>query len=181
MTPDQFKKWCPGLWHVAPAGAWEQIREQGFKTAAQLIVDAGDDPAAPPARRRNVDDFGGDEAASKWVDHLNSRVYLFASRAPMDKMLAKYTAADGAQDVLILSTQRLLDAVRPAMQLSSQNSSAITRVPAPEKAAEMFVSLARFPDKRPAEVTVVDGFDAKGIVIRAERHYADGHYEVLAV
>lgn len=181
MTPDQFKKWCPGLWHVAPTGTWEQIREHGFKTAAQLIAEAGDDTSRPPLRRRNVDDFGGDEAAAKWVEQLNTRVYLFASRAPMDKMLAKYATAEGSQDVLILSTQRLLDAVRPSMQLSSQNSSAVVRVPTPEKAADMFLPIARFPDKRPAEVTVVDGFDAKGIVIRAERHYADGHYDVLTV
>ncbi len=181
MTPDQFKKWCPGLWHVAPTGTWEQIREEGFRTAAQLIAVAGDDEAKPPLRRRSVEGFGGDEAAIKWVEMLNSRVYLFASRAPMDKMLAKYATAEGSQDVLILSTQRLLDAMRPSMQLSSQNSSAVLRVPAPEKSADMFLPISRFPDKRPAEVTVVDGFDAKGIVIRAERHYADGHYDVLPV
>lgn len=190
MTPDQFKKWCPGLWHIAPGGSWEQIRAHGFKTAAQLLAEPAvgeeghesTDGVAAPRRRRDVANFVGEpEAATKWVELLNSRVYLFASRAPMDKMLAKYVAVDGAQDVLILSTQRLLDAVRPSMQLSSQNSGAITRVPTPEKAAETFLPLARFPDKRPAEVTVLDGFDAKGIVIRAERHYADGHYDVLTV
>lgn len=198
MTPDQFKKWCPGLWHVAPGGTWEIIREQGFKTAAQLqtvAVPAGDGDTASDTvviettqgsyvrKRRDPGSYTGDEdAVSSWVSLLDSRVYLFANRVAMDKLLAKQIARDnGAQDVLIISTQRLLDAVRPSIELSSQNSSAVARVPSAEKVSEMFLPLSRFPDKRPAEVTVLDGFDAKGIVIRAERHYADGHYEVLPV
>jgi hypothetical protein len=196
MTPDQFKKWGPGLWHVAPGGTWEIIREEGFKTAAQLqsvSVPAGDGEADTVVvettqgsyvrKRRDPASYMGDEeAVNTWVSMLDSRVYLFANRIPMDKLLAKQLARDnGAQDILIISTQRLLDAVRPSIELSSQNSSAVARVPSAEKLAEMFLPLSRFPDKRPAEVTVLDGFDAKGIVIRAERHYADGHYEVLPV
>jgi hypothetical protein len=134
-------------------------------------------------KRRDPASYMGDEdAVNTWVSMLDSRVYLFANRIPMDKLLAKQLARDnGAQDILIISTQRLLDAVRPSIELSSQNSSAVARVPSAEKLAEMFLPLSRFPDKRPAEVTVLDGFDAKGIVIRAERHYADGHYDVLPV
>jgi hypothetical protein len=194
MTPDQFKKWCPGLWHVAPGGTWEIIREHGFKTASQLqsvAVPAGDDDSVViettqgsyVRKRRDPATYMGDEETTKaWVSLLDARVYLFASRLPMDKLLAKQIARDGgAQDVLIISTQRLLDAVRPSIELSSQNSSAVARVPSAEKCADMFLPLSRFPDKRPAEVTVLDGFDAKGIVIRAERHYADGHYDVLPV
>jgi hypothetical protein len=196
MTPDQFKKWCPGLWHVAPGGTWEIIREEGFKTAAQLqavSVPAGDGEADTVVvettqgsyvrKHRDPAAYMGDEeAVNTWVSMLDSRVYLFANRVPMDKLLAKQLARDnGAQDILIISTQRLLDAVRPSIELSSQNSSAVARVPSAEKLAEMFLPLSRFPDKRPAEVTVLDGFDAKGIVIRAERHYADGHYDVLPV
>jgi hypothetical protein len=196
MTPDQFKKWCPGLWHVAPGGTWEIIREEGFKTAAQLqsvSVPAGDGEADTVVvettqgsyvrKRRDPAAYMGDEeAVNTWVSMLDSRVYLFANRIPMDKLLAKQLTRDnGAQDILIISTQRLLDAMRPSIELSSQNSSAVARVPSAEKCAEMFLPLSRFPDKRPAEVTVVGGFDAKGIVIRAERHYADGHYDVLPV
>ena len=192
MTPDQFKKWCPGLWHVAPGGTWELIREEGFKTAAQLqsvAVPAGEGEVVQTSqgsyvrKRRDPSSYVGDEdVVAAWVALLDSRVYLYANRVPMDKLLAKQITRDGgAQDVLIISTQRLLDAVRPSIELSSQNSSAIARVPSIEKSHETFLSLSRFPDKRPAEVTVLDGFDAKGIVIRAERHYADGHYEVLPV
>jgi len=194
MTPDQFKKWCPGLWHVAPGGTWELIREQGFKTAAQLqsvAVPAGDgagevvetSQGSYVRKRRDPASYVGDEEmVAAWVALLDARVYLYANRVPMDKLLAKQIARDGgAQDVLIISTQRLLDAMRPSIELSSQNSSAIARVPTIEKSHETFLPLSRFPDKRPAEVTVVEGFDAKGIVIRAERHYADGHYDVLPV
>ena len=41
----EFLERCPRLWHVAPAGAWEQIRRSGLRTAEQLILAADLDEA----------------------------------------------------------------------------------------------------------------------------------------
>ena len=45
MTPEQFTRRCRSLWHVGPAGSWERIRVQGFRTAEQLIRAADLDDA----------------------------------------------------------------------------------------------------------------------------------------
>ena len=40
MTPEQFLNRCKIICHVGPAGVWEQITKNGFRTAEQLILEA---------------------------------------------------------------------------------------------------------------------------------------------
>lgn len=208
MTPDQFLARCPSLWHVAPVGAWDHISRVGFRTAEQLIGDAkleDDERAALLSQPRrdtvNLSIDGSDvvlrdqgqlfaraEGApvvedgldvADWVRMLNKRVYFFADTIPMRKMLEKYVERDGAQDLLVLSPMRLLDSVRPQIQLASQNTGAIARRKGVQKDLEMFMSITRFPNRRPTEVTVLGGVEDLNVVIRVERHHADGTMERL--
>ncbi len=207
MTPDQFLHRCPALWHVAPAGAWDTIKEVGLRTAEQLI-DAADltdeartellDTPRAEAVTLKVDGTGvllRDQAPllkaklsttladgvteADWIRMVNRRAYLFADRAVLTKALEKYIAADGAQDVLTFSPRRLIDAARYQLELAVRNTTAAARRNDPTKGRDTFLSITRFPDRRPAEVTIVDGLDDLASVVRVERHHPDGTREPL--
>lgn len=209
MKPEQFLTRCPSLWHVAPAGSWETIRQRGLMTAAQLI-DASDldedqrtelhETPRPHAVPLTVDGvevvlrdqgplFKADLATvlepgmtvADWVRILNRRIYLFTDQAAMRKVLDKYLASDGAQDVISFSPRRLFDADWSRIELSAQNTAAIARRSDPYKGRDTFLPITRFPDRRPAEVTIVGGIHDLGSVVRVERHAADGSRTPLAL
>jgi len=207
VSPDQFLARCPALWHVAPAGAWEHIRETGLRTAAQLIDAAELDDEARAALHQQpraesvrlsvdgVDVVLRDQApllkadltkalepgfgVADWLHELNRRVYLFADRAAMQKTLDKYVAIDGAQDVITFSPRRLYEQELHAIELSAQNTGALARTTKATKGRDTFLSITRFPDRKPNEVTIVGGVDDLTPVVRAERHHADGRREPL--
>lgn len=209
MTPEQFLNRCKTICHVGPAGVWEQISQHGFQTAEQLIwqADLSDEErkellSAP--RRESVElrvrgqrvilrdqgplfarkdlktvlDSGLD--VSDWIRLLNQRVYFFADQTSMQKLLDKYVQMDGAQDVIWLSPLKLLEAEGVRLELTSQNTGAIARRSGAQKTAETFVPLFRFPDRRPAEVTALGGFDDLTPVFRAERCFPDGRRTLLS-
>jgi hypothetical protein len=135
----------------------------------------------PLLRRRDVGSLMGDGlSVSDWVRILNRRVYLFTDRAAMDKVLNKYIELDGAQEVITFSPRQLFDLYRPRIELSAQNAGAIARTSGTQKRVETFLPVARFPDKRPAEVTVVDGIDDLSVVVFVERHQSGGERTLLA-
>lgn len=209
VTPDQFLNRCRSLWHVAPPGAWPSVAQLGLRTAEQLIhtADVDEDaratlrtqPRLEPARftvdghevtlrdqrplfaRKDLESVLADDlAVADWICLLNRRVYLFANRVPMQRLLEKYVALDGAQDVFTFSPLRLLDAVGHRLELAAHNSGAVARRNDHLNGVEAFLPVRRFPDRVPAEVTIVDGIDDLSVIIRAERHYADGRREILA-
>ena len=208
MTPEQFLNRCKTICHVGPAGVWEQISRYGFQTAEQLILEADLDDEerqrllSEPRREavrlhvrgqdvtlrdqgplfarkdlKSVLDSGLDVSA--WIHLLNQRVYFFADQTSMQKLLEKYVQADGAQDVVWLSPLKLLETEGLQLELASQNTGAVARKSGPQKTAETFVPLFRFPDRKPAEVTALDGFDDLSSVFRAERCFADGSRTLL--
>lgn len=202
MTPEQFLTRCPSLWHVAPPGSWATIKEMGLLTAAQLIDAAELDEERRselhemprrhpvPLRVSDADVVLRDQGplfkadlesflepgvtVADWVKLLNRRVYLFTNKAAMQKVLAKYVESDGAQDVITISPRRLLETMRPKIELSAQNAGAIARRTDPYKGRDTFLSISRSRDRQPAEVTIVDGLDDLSAVVRVERHSADG-------
>jgi hypothetical protein len=208
VTPEQFLNRCKLICHVAPAGAWEQISGQGFRTAEELILDADLDdedrkhllstPRKESVRLR----VGGQDVilrdqgplyarkdlkailesgldVSDWITLLNQRVYFFTDETPLKKFLDKYVEQDGAQDVIWLSPLKLLGVEEIRIELSSQNTGAVAHRAGPQKSAATFVPLFRFPDKRPTEVTVFGGLTDLSPVFRAERCFADGRRELL--
>ena len=208
MTPEQFLNRCKVVCHVGPAGSWEQIASHGFRTAEQLILDADLDdedrqrllttPRKEPVHLR----VGGEEVVLRdqeplyarkdlqavlesgrdvgdWIRLLNQRVYFFTDDAPLQKFLDKYVQRDGAQDVMWLSPLKLLGVEDIRLELATQNTGAVARRTGTQNTAATFVPLFRFPDKRPAEVTVLGGLEDLTPVFRAERCYRDGRRELL--
>ena len=199
VTPDQFLARCNQLWHVAPAGTWKAISDNGLRTGQQLIEAADLDeetrttlltaPRSETVRLKvgeNEVVLRDQEALlradlpsllepgttiSDWVQLLNRRAYLFTDKVAMRRMLDKNVERDGAQEVLSFSPLRLFDAARPQIELSAQNSGGVPRKSDPHKGRDTFLSITRFPDKKPAVVTIVDGLpDIAGIVMRVEHH-----------
>jgi hypothetical protein len=208
VTPDQFQLQCKRLWHVAPNGAWDRIKQFGFQTAEQLIKRADLDETTrqtllttprPRSVRLVVDGetvvlrdqgplLGVADLSSKLAENLsvaefihllNNRVYIFTREAEMKTLRNKYVALDGAQDVVMFSPWKLVTTLRSRLQLASQNAGAIAHKMGALKDHDLFVSLIRFPDKSPQEVTILDGFDDLGVVTRADRYYEDGTRESL--
>ncbi len=208
MTPEQFLNRCKVICHVGPAGVWEHISVHGFRTAEQLIVEAelpdderqfllstprresvrlrvrGEDvilrDQGPLFARKDLKTvLDGRIDVSDWIHLLNERVYFFTDQTPMQKLLEKYLERDGAQDVIWLSPLKVLEVEGIRLELASQNTGAIARRSGPQKTAETFMPLFRFPDRRPAEVTMLGGLDDLTPVFRAERCYRDGRRLLL--
>jgi len=208
MTPEQFLNRCKTICHVGPAGVWEQIGRHGFRTAEQLILEADltdeqrqrllSEPRREAIRLQvrgegvTLRDQGplfarkdlktvleNGLVVSDWIHLLNQRVYFFTDQTSMQKVLDKYVQVDGAQDVIWLSPLKLLETEGLQLELSIQNTGAIARRSGPQKTLETFLPLFRFPDRRPAEVTALGGFDDLTSVFRAERCFSDGRRTLL--
>jgi hypothetical protein len=209
MTRDQFLERCKEICHVGPVGVWERVAEHGFQTAEQLITEAdlddevrkqllstprenavhlqvqGNDVVlrdqGPLFARKDLGSLLGDDMdVSEWIHLLNQRVYFFTDRASATKLIDKYIQLDGAQEVIWLSPLRLLDAASSSFELTSQNSGAIARRSGSQKARDTFQPLLRFPgNKRPSELTILNGLPDVTPVFRVERHHQDGSRETL--
>ncbi len=59
---------------------------------------------------------------SNWIHLLNQRVYFFTDQTSMQKLLDKYVLLDGAQDVVCLSPQKLLEMQELRLELASWNT-----------------------------------------------------------
>lgn len=124
--------------------------------------------------------MGDGMSVADWIHELNRRVYVFAGRASMEKVLRKYVERDGAQELVTFSPIRFLRTVSDRLELSAQNSGAIARRAGPQKFRNTFLPLEQFPtDRRPAEITVVDGIDDLSAVDQVVRHYKDGRTVTL--
>jgi hypothetical protein len=209
MTPEAFLNRCKMICHVGPAGVWDQISKNGFRTAEQLILEADlSDEArqrllSEPRRESVVLRVRGEDVVlrdqgplfarkdlssvlgiglgvSDWIHLLNQRVYFFTDPTPMEKLLDKYVQQDGAQDVIWLSPLKFVQTEGVRLELASQNTGAIARRRGPQKTTDTFVPLFRFPDRKPAEVTALDGLDDLTSVFRAERYFPDGQRSLLS-
>jgi len=203
MNVDDFLHRCPSLWHVGPEGSWEGIKTRGFRTAEQLIMAADLDedertilltePRAEPVtltidgatvtlrdqkqllKRRDLASLMDEGMTiADWIRLLNRRVYLFTDLNTMNKALAKYIELEGAQEVMTFSPSKFIEAYRPRVELSMQNSGSVARMASGQRRKDTFMSVGLFPStRRPSEVTVVDGIDDLSIVAYAECHYGD--------
>jgi hypothetical protein len=204
MTPDQFLDRCKFVCHVGPVGVWDQIAKHGFRTAEQLILESelsedeqqrllstprresvrlcvdGEEvllrDQGPLFARKDLPAVLGDGlGVSDWVRLLNRRTFFFTDQLSMKKFRDKYVELDGAQEVIWLSPLRVVSLEGSCVELTSQNSGAIARRSGQQKMADTFVPFSSFPDRRPKEFTIVDGLKDLTPIVRAERHFRDGH------
>ncbi len=221
VTPERFLARCPTIWHVAAGGAWDIIKVLGLRTAQQLIVQADLDsdtreellttprrvavPLTVDGAKVTLRDQGplcgvrnlrsklhdGLEVAD-WIRILNARVYFFTDRAARQKILQKYVALDGAQDVLTISPLRLLTTAGPRLKLSDRNTGAIARKAEPYKGINTFVSVARFriESQQRSQLWVdspstryTPSWSERSVTIRTDRqpHSAERRRAVLAL
>jgi hypothetical protein len=208
MTPEQFLNRCKVICHVGPAGVWEQVQKNGFRTAEQLILEAdlneeerqtllteprresvhlsvhGEavtlrDQGALFARKDLKSILGEGLNVGDWIHLLNQRVYFFTDETSMRKLLDKYVQIDGAQDVIWLSPLKFVEAAGLSLELTSQNTGAIARQSGAQKTEDAFAPLWRFTDRKPTEATIFGGLDDLSPVFRAERCFEDGRREIL--
>lgn len=209
MTPEQFIRQCSILWHVGPPGSWSRISREGLRTARQLIDAAdlddetrrtliekprrnqvelpmGDDVVIlrdqePLFSRKDITPLlARDMTVVDWLGLLDRRVYLFAGRRERDILIRKYAARHGYQEVIQIDSDRLLEVAGSRVELADQNTGAIARVSHPYKDWNTFQSIDRFPNKRPKEVTVVDGLspaEVSLVCVTVERVLADGNVQ----
>jgi hypothetical protein len=204
MTPDQFLDRCKFVCHVGPVGVWEQIAKHGFRTAEQLILESdlsederqrllstprresirlsvdGDEvllrDQGPLFARKDLTSVLGDGLdVSDWVRLLNRRAFFFTDQLSMQRLRDKYVELDGAQEVIWLSPLRVIRLEGLCLELTSQNSGAIARRSGPQKMADTFVPFSSFPNRKPKELTMVDGLNDLTPIVRAERYFRDGH------
>jgi hypothetical protein len=106
---------------------------------------------------------------------LNRRTFFFTDQLTMQKFRDKYVERAGAQEVIWLSPLRVIRAEGLCLELTSQNSGAIARRSGPQKLVDTFVPFSSFPNRKPKELTMVDGLVDLTPVVRAERYFPDGH------
>jgi hypothetical protein len=170
MTPDQFLDRCKFVCHVGPVGVWESIR-LSVDGDEILLRDQG-----PLFARKDLNAVLGEGLeVGEWVRLLNRRTFFFTDQLSMKKFRDKYVELEGAQEVIWLSPLRVIRLEGLCLELTSQNSGAIARRSGPQKMADTFVPFSSFPDRKPKEFTMVDGLEDLTPIVRAERHFPDGH------
>ena len=194
MTPAEFVKRCPMLWHVAAPGAWERIRQHGFLTAHQIVersalsAEARQRLAASPRRTSIELDVDGTRfllrdqgpllkkkdldsileegmTTAEWLHLLDDRVYFFAQRAHMEMLRDKYAALNGSVEVITVSPLRLAQAAGERLELANQNTGAVARTKERYKTRDTFKPLSSFPTQRPKEVTVREGLPPQSLEV----------------
>ena len=119
-----------------------------------------------------------------WIGLLNRRIYLFAAGRERDILTKKYAARHGSQEVITIDSDLLLEVAGSRIELADQNTGAIAHVSRPYKDWNTFMSVGQFPDKRPKEVTVVDGLsptEAGLVCTTVERVLADGSVQLIGM
>ena len=201
MTSEVFCAEFPRLWHTGRAGMWEDARRHGLLSVAALLDDFGITGAArrpyeaerrateielegPDGRSAWLRDnkplvlskletlLDGGMTSEEWLLTLNSRVYFWCRRDRLERFLEAYSGVE--QDLLTISTQRLLAYAGNRVELAHLNTGA-TRSPAPwggRRGPDTFRPIEVFerPPSKVAEVTVVGRLERiERIVERVER------------
>lgn len=149
MDPAELVRLYPRLHHVAEAGSWPSIRDNGLLTSAQLCDLYGvsperrrellhvrrpdkarlDHPGRPAAVLRDQGPLStaklaaclqGGTTVEAWLGALNNRVFFWLQTNRLERMLKAY--ADQDHDVLTVDSAALLDRHADRVRLSRINS-----------------------------------------------------------
>jgi hypothetical protein len=178
MTPEELAARHPYLYHVTTPGAWALIEKLGLLSSTELLrnfgYEAGDAqkltakrrPAEVPiscALHGNAtlnDNSPLNEAAlakclddgltpDDWLSMLNARVFFWADRNGLARLMNAQFNRGRAREVLVFDTLGLASAHARRMELSPINSGATIRKPARRGFSTFTPLLAkRYPDWR---------------------------------
>jgi len=198
VTAAQFIERFPYLWHTGRAGMWEAARRDGLlsvsaildafglrgaerlpyesqrRSRAMLLEGSGgrrawlrdQGPLAMPKLAKLLD---GGMTCEDWLHTLNGRVYFWCREARLETFLMAYR--DIEQDVITISTPRLIDVAGPRIELAHLNTGA-TRFMTGRRGPETFQPVDKFayPPSRVVEVTCLDRLEGlEEIANRVER------------
>jgi len=125
--------------------------------------------------------FGDGLTPGDWIRTLNQRAYLFGRMGDLRPLLEKY-AKRGGQDVIVMSTEALLEQYASSIELADRNTGAVARKPSPQKFRDTYRAIGEFDRSRPVkEITVVGGIsDVERYLVSVSRHYPDGTTEMAS-
>jgi hypothetical protein len=172
MTPEEFARIYPRLYHMTEAGAWRSILKHGLLSASRILDRC---EIREPERelmegclraqhalvsRRHFqallhDQVPMSEAGLRaclddgmtprdWLKTLNSRVFFWVSEQRLARLLNARNNRNRACDVLLIDTLSLLRMYRQQAELSPINSGATKPFPA-RRGRQTFLPLALYP------------------------------------
>jgi hypothetical protein len=189
---DELIAICPRVYHVASAAAWTSIQEHGLLTTVELlelfdVPQAQRDelltrqrtesirleaPGRPPAVIRDQkpmkfleEKVEPGQTIEDFLMAINSRVFFWATRNRLDRLLLAREYRNDEQMLLHIDTRKLVERYEHKIQLCRFNSGAITQMNHPNRSRDSWLSIGRYPyqqyrrrygrDGALAEVTVV--------------------------
>lgn len=173
MHFDELVSHHPQLFHMAQAGSWPAIRDNGLLTTEHIVttanLDAADQKALLHHRRRdsfsiehpvlgqvvirdqrpmNVANLTLDDLTlEQWLHELNSRVFFWLHPAKLDQLLNARLYRSLEQDVLTVDTASLIAAVGDRAQLSPINSGANIYPNSRPRGSEIFTEIRDYDYK----------------------------------
>lgn len=197
----------PSLYHAAEGGAWNNIQKLGLRSTSALLdlydvhgqeriqLEAHHRPKGVPLtgdglptillrdqKPLNVthlrDCLEDGLSVEGWLRLLNSKVFFWATRERLDRLLSAAMYRDRAHDVLVVDTRSLLKRYESTIALTQINSGATGRARA-KRGRRTFLTIRRYPDdpesrRRIAEVAVDYAvLDVTAHVVRVESRQGD--------
>ena len=175
MEPGQLIDRHPRLWHVVPAEAWASVETHGLLSTAALLDLHIADPAERARLRRTRrlaphrletparPDLGvavlrdqlplkyldlrisPDSSVEQFLEALNSRVFLAATPARLDRLLHARANRGTPHIVMTLDTAGLVARRLDHLELSRLNSGAVTHKNHPERGHDLWQPVADYP------------------------------------
>lgn len=162
----------PRLYHMAQAGSWGAIRDQGLLTTAQLVRTSSlpeDEAAALLVRRRSASvtidhpRFGAvvirdqgplreqfltsaltDMTVQQWLDQLNGRVFFWPREDKLLTLLKARRYRSSSHDVLTVDTASLVRAHGDRIRLCGINSGATLYPNATPRGSRTFLPIDQY-------------------------------------
>ena len=156
MRPEQLSERYHVLYHIAWAGSWPSIEENGLLSTKELLRLYGKSEGEIKALTRNRRDHwveincpGRNQAVIRdqkpmtdnglasalpdnvnpcqWYDLINSMVFFWPTKERLKTMICAKAYKGIEHDVLIVDTKRLVQLVEPSIRLSHINSGSTYR------------------------------------------------------
>lgn len=172
MTPEEFIRTYPRLYHMAEEGSWESIKEHGLLSTGRLLDlfgYTGDQRQVLESQRRPESirianpDLGQavirDQkpmtdshllrcliglAPEDWYHLLNQRVFFWVTKDRLIRLLNARAYRDKAHDVLTLDTTALVKRYADQITLSPINSGCTKPNPQP-RGLDTFLPIPDYP------------------------------------
>jgi hypothetical protein len=173
LTPEYLAARWPRLYHMAEAGSWPSIERFGLRSTTALLdlfevygpqreaIEAcrraesvpiqhpyygtawirDNKPINETVLRRTLVGMSENE----WYRTLNARVFFWLSEDRLDRLRNAPPYRDRSHDVLVLSTERLLEAHGHIVELSPLNSGAVHPAADYPRGAGTFSRIPNYP------------------------------------